>query len=253
MLNARIIPCLLLKGTGLVKTIQFKNPTYVGDATNAVRIFNAFEVDEIVFLDINATKENRKPPIEAIKLISDECFMPLAAGGGVRSIKDIKELINAGAEKVIINTCAVEKPEFIKEASKIFGSQSVVVSIDAKKRADKTYEVYTHGGSKKTGLDPVSFAKKMEEMGAGEIMINSIDRDGTMKGFDIKLVKSVANAVKTPVIACGGAGKLEDFGKAVKQGKASAAAAGSFFVFYGKRRAVLINFPEKNELKGILK
>lgn len=251
MLRPRILPCLLLRGTGLVKTIQFKNPTYVGDATNAVRIFNKKEADELIFLDITATRESKKPPFQAISLISDECFMPLAAGGGVRNISDVKALLQAGAEKVIINTFAVENPSFIKEAAKNVGSQSIVVSIDVRKKSNGSYEVYTRGGTKPTGLNPVNFARLMQEMEAGEIMINSIDRDGMMKGYDLRLVRMVADAVNIPVIACGGAGKLSDFRDVTMEGHASAVAAGSLFVFYGQRRGVLVNFPTKQELVQI--
>lgn len=250
MLSARIIPCLLLKGTGLVKTTQFKKPVYVGDSTNAVRIFNKKEVDELIFLDITATKENRQPPINLISQISDECFMPLAVGGGIRTVQDAKALVNAGAEKVIINSYAVENPKFIQEAAQLMGNQSVVISIDAKKKRNGEYEVMTHAGTKPTGLNPVSWAKKAEQMGAGEIMINSIDQDGTMMGYDLKLIKMVSKAVGIPVIACGGAGKMEDFLKAIDQG-ASAVAAGSYFVFFGARKAVLINFPNETEIKKI--
>lgn len=253
MLRPRILPCLLLKGTGLVKTVQFQNPTYIGDATNAVRIFNKKEVDELIFLDITATRENKKPPIKAISLISDECFMPLAAGGGVRSIADVKALLQAGAEKVIINTFAVENPGFIKEAARSVGSQSIVVSLDVRKPSGSLYEIYTHGGEKSTGLDPVNFARLCQEMEAGEIMINSIDRDGTMKGYDLRLIKMITDSVDIPVIACGGAGKISDLREAVKIAHASAAAAGSLFVFYGARRAVLINFPTKKELRSIFR
>lgn len=250
MLSARIIPCLLLKGTGLVKTTQFKKPVYVGDSTNAVRIFNKKEVDELIFLDITATKENRQPPIDLISQISDECFMPLAVGGGIRTVQDAKALVNAGAEKVIINSHAVENPHFIKEVAQLMGNQSVVVSIDARKHRNGQYEVMTHAGTRSTGLDPVSWAKKAEEMGAGEIMINSIDQDGMMTGYDLKLVRLVSKAVGIPVIACGGAGKVKHFINAIACG-ASAVAAGSFFVFFGSRRAVLINFPTKDEIKTI--
>ena len=252
MFKPRILPCLLLQGTGLVKTIQFKNPTYVGDATNAVRIFNKKEVDELIFLDITATQDRRRPSVQAISQISDECFMPLCAGGGIRNLKDIKELINAGAEKVVINTYAVENPSFIKKASLAFGSQSIVVSIDTKKTKEGGYEVFTHGGTRATGFDPVTQARKMEQAGAGEIMITSIDRDGTMTGYDIPLTEMIVDAVNIPVITCGGAGRLEHFSLAMKTG-VSALAAGSFFIFYGKRRAVLINFPTKEEIQDILK
>lgn len=252
MLKARVIPCLLLKNKGLVKTVQFKEPRYVGDPINAVWIFNQKEVDELIFLDIMATKESNKPSIELISKISDECFMPLTVGGGIRSVEDIKELLNAGAEKVSINTYAVENPSFIKEASDVFGSQSIVVSIDAKRHKKGLYEVFTHRGTRPAGIDPVSLAVQMEGMGAGEILINSIDREGTMEGYDIQLIREVSDAVNIPVIACGGAGKLEDFADAINVGHASAVAAGSFFVFHGRRRAVLINFPTREELEPLL-
>ena len=253
MLKARVIPCLLLKNKGLVKTVQFKEPRYIGDPINAVWIFNQKEVDELIFLDIMATKEERKPFIELISKISDECFMPLTVGGGIRRVEDIKELLNAGAEKVSINTYAVENPSFIKEASDVFGSQSIVVSIDAKRYKKGSYEVFTHGGTRPTGIDPVSLAVQMEAMGAGEILLNSIDRDGVMDGYNVKLVRKVSDAINIPLIACGGAGKLEDFANVINAGHASAVAAGSFFVFHGRRRAVLINFPAKEELELLLR
>jgi cyclase len=249
MLKARVIPCLLLKNKGLVKTVQFKEPRYVGDPINAVWIFNQKEVDELIFLDIMATKESKKPSIDLISKISDECFMPLTVGGGIRSVEDIKKLLNAGAEKVSINTYAVENPSFIKEASNVFGSQSIVVSIDVKRHKKGLYEAFTRGGSKPAGVDPVSLAVQMADMGAGEMLLNSIDRDGTWEGYDIELIRAVSDAVNIPVIACGGAGKLEDLALAINGGHASAVAAGSFFVFHGRRRAVLINFPSREELE----
>ena len=252
MLKARVIPCLLLKNKGLVKTVQFKEPRYVGDPINAVWIFNQKEVDELIFLDIMATKEKKKPSIELISKISDECFMPLTVGGGIRSVEDIKELLNAGAEKVSINTYAVENPSFIKEASNVFGSQSIVVAIDVKRHKKGLYEVFTRRGSKPAGIDPVSLAVQMEAMGAGEILLNSIDRDGTWEGYDVELIRAVSDAVNIPVIACGGAGNLEDFAAAINGGHASAVAADSFFVFHGRRRAVLINFPTNEELELLL-
>jgi len=253
MLRARVIPCLLLKDKGLVKTIKFREPRYVGDPINAVWIFNRKEVDELIFLDIMATREGRQPPIELVSTISDQCFMPLTVGGGIRTLDDIKGLLNAGAEKVAINSYAMENPMFIQKASEFFGSQSIVVSIDARKHRDHSYEVYTHGGMKPTGFDPATFAVQMEQLGAGEILLNSIDRDGTMEGYDIDLIKKVSKAVNLPVIACGGAGSLAHLAEAIKSGHASGVAAGSFFVFHGRRRAVLINFPTKEELEGLIR
>lgn len=252
MLKTRVIPCLLLKGLGLVKTIKFKDPKYVGDPINAVKIFNDKEVDELIFLDISATVEKKRPAIELITRIAGECFMPLAYGGGIGTIQDIQDILSLGAEKVSINTVAVETPELIRAAADLFGSQSIVVSIDVRKKLFGGYEVCIRGGKKATGLDPVAHAVRMEELGAGEILINSIDRDGTMQGYDTDLIKKVAGAVSIPVIACGGAGRVEDLGAAVKAG-ASAVSAGSMFVFRGRLRAVLINYPSIRELKEALR
>jgi len=252
MLKARVTPCLLLKNRGLVKTIKFKDPKYIGDPINAVKIFNEKEVDELILLDITATTEKKGLQIRLISEIARECFMPLCYGGGICSIDDIREIYKLGIEKVSINTCAVENPLFIKSAADAFGSQSIVVSIDVKKNLFGKYEIFTQSGKKNTKLDPIKFIKQMENMGAGEILINSIDRDGTMQGYDIDLIKKVAESVSIPVIACGGAGKIEDFEEAVKKGGASAVAAGSLFVFYGPNRAILINFPTRQELKTVL-
>ena len=249
MLKTRVIPCLLLKGQGLVKTVKFKNPKYVGDPINAVKIFNDKEVDELIFLDIEATVEGRKPPIKLISEIASECFMPLSYGGGLRNMDDIKAIFNLGVEKVIINSYAIELPTFINEASKFYGNQSIVVAIDVKRSSKGKYEIFSRGGKKKTNLDPVEYAMKMETLGAGEIFLNSIDRDGTMEGYDIELIKEVTESVSIPVIACGGAGKIEDIVDAVKKGGASAVAAGSMFVFHGKHRAVLTTYPSVEELE----
>jgi imidazole glycerol-phosphate synthase subunit HisF len=259
MFRPRIIPCLLLKEKGLVKTIRFREPRYIGDPINAVRIFNEKDADELVFLDIMASRGSgipgslRSAPIafELIAKISRECMMPLSYGGGITTTEEIKKLFGIGVEKVIINTQATENPEFIREASEIFGNQSIIVSIDAKKNPQGKYEVFIRGGTKATGKDPVQFAKDMVAMGAGELMINSIDQDGMMTGYDIGLVKLVADAVSVPVIACGGAGKIEDFFDAYENGHASAMAAGSLFIFHGRKRAVLINYPTRGELETL--
>lgn len=253
MLLARVMPCLLLKNKGLVKTIQFKNPNYIGDPINAVWIFNKKEADELVFLDIEATRQNRGPDIEIIGKIADEAFMPVAAGGGVRTIDDIKNLFKAGIEKVVINTQAVKDPVLLKDAADIFGSQSIVAAMDVRKNLFGKYEVYTHGGTQKTGLDPITLARTYQQMGAGELFINNIDRDGTMEGLDIVLIKSVADAVSIPIIACGGAGNLNDISQAIFQGHASAVSAGSLFIYHGRRKAVLINFPMRQELMKIIR
>ena len=247
----RVIPVLLLKNTGLVKTVQFKDPKYIGDSLNAVKIFNDKEVDELIFLDILATPENRKPPLEFLKEIAEECFMPLAYGGGIKKIDEIKDILKVGIEKVIINTQAAENKGFIAEAVKRYGSSTICVSIDVKKNFWGKYEIYTRGGKHNTKLDPLLFAKEMDQAGAGEIMINSIDRDGTQKGYDLELISLISKNVKMPVIACGGAANLDDFSNAIHQAGASAVAAGSMFVFHGKLRAVLINYPEQEALKTI--
>jgi cyclase len=252
MLKARVIPCLLLKGQGLVKTIKFKHPKYVGDPINAVKIFNDKEVDELIFLDIEATVNERRPPIKLISEIASECFMPLSYGGGLRNLDDIKTIFNLGVEKVIINSYAIENPNFVREASRHYGSQSIVVAVDVKRDFFGKYEIYSIGGKKKTKLNLVDHIKEMEKLGAGEIFLNSIDQDGTMEGYDIEMIKKVTGSVSIPVIACGGAGKIQDFIDAVEKGGASAVAAGSMFVFHGKHRAVLITYPSVHELEKAL-
>lgn len=247
-MRPRVIPCLLLQDKGLVKTVKFKDPTYLGDPINTVKIFNDKEVDELIFLDIGATVENREPPFKLIQEIATECFMPLGYGGGIRSLEHMRRIFSLGVEKIAINSYAVENPGFIQDAAELFGSQSVVVSIDAKKNWFGKYEVYTHGGKKNTHLDPADFSQKVVDLGAGEILINSIDRDGTQHGYELELVKRVSEAVSVPVIACGGAGSLQHLSEALQYG-ASAVAAGSLFVFQGRHRAVLINFPTQQELE----
>jgi len=252
MLKTRVIPCLLLKNEGLVKTVKFKNPKYVGDPINAVKIFNDKEVDELIFLDITATIEHRKPPFKLISEIATECFMPFCYGGGITSVEDIAELFKLGVEKIAINSQAVENPSLIKEAAARFGNQSIVVSIDVKKNMFGKYRVFTHGGRRATKLDPVDFAVRMQEIGAGELFLNSIDRDGTREGYDLELIGKVSESVNIPIIACGGAGSLDDFADAIKRGGASAVSAGSMFVFQGQYRAVLITYPSLKELENRL-
>lgn len=252
MIKPRVIPALLLKGQGLVKTVKFKEPKYLGDPINIVRIFNDKEVDELVLLDITATPENRGPQFDLLKNITSEAFIPLAYGGGIRSMDDVRKLLNIGIEKLIMNTSAVENVSLIRETANHAGSQAVVASIDVKKNFLGKYEVFTRCGQKKTGLDPVRHAIEMEKMGAGEIIINSIDRDGTMQGYDLDLVRKVADSVQVPVVACGGAGNLSHVSEVIKQGHASAAAAGSIFVFQGPLRGVLISYPTPKELKEFI-
>lgn len=248
MLQTRVIPCLLLQDNGLVKTTRFRDPTYIGDPINAIKIFNDKEVDELIFLDISASREGRGPAFQAIQDFASECFMPVAYGGGIRSLVDAREVLSMGIEKIILNTIALSQPEVVSEISREFGSQAVVVSIDAKKRLLGGYEVMGSGGIKKTGLQPAEYALRMVELGAGEIFLNSIDRDGTQSGYDLELIRAVSTVVSVPVVACGGAGHLSHFAEAVTGGHASAVSAGSMFVFHGKHRAVLINYPTRSEL-----
>ncbi len=251
MIQPRVIPCLLLKERGLVKTIKFKNPKYLGDPINIVRIFNDKEVDELILLDITATEEGRGPAYEILSNITTECFMPLAYGGGIGSLEDIKKLLGIGIEKVVLNTSAVEKSDLVTRAAEFAGTQAVVVSMDIKKAPLAGYEVYTHGGKKRTGLDPVGHAVEMEKRGAGEIFLTSMDRDGTMQGYDLKLIQSITRAVHIPVVACGGAGSLQHLVDSIEIGGASAAAAGSLFVFQGPLRAVLISYPSPDKMNSL--
>jgi len=252
MLRPRIIPVMLLKGRGFYKTRQFRTPVYVGDPINTFRIFCEKEVDEIVVLDIEATSSGRGPRLDLIEDIASECFMPMAYGGGVRTVEQARSILKLGVEKIVLNTVAVEEPEVISHIADLAGSSSVVVSIDAKKKMFGGYDVYIRSGTKKARLDPVTLAKQAEQLGAGEILINSIDRDGTMEGYDLSLIEQVANAIDIPVVACGGCGSLDDLESALDS-SASAAAAGSFFVFQGRHRAVLISYPSAEDLARIAK
>ena len=251
MLRVRVIPTLLLRNAGLVKGVQFKNHKYVGDPINAVKIFNEKEVDEMVFLDICATKEDRGPNFELIKDIASEAFMPFGYGGGVTEVQQIEKLFSIGVEKVIINTAAFTKPSLIKDASKISGSQSIVVSIDVRKSLLGRYEVFIKNGTVSTKQSPVEYAKRMQDLGAGELIVCSIVNEGTGKGYDTKLLNMISAAVDIPVVASGGAGELEDFSDAFHNGHASAVAAGNMFTFYGKHKAVLITYPKYNELEQL--
>lgn len=248
ILKTRVIPCLLLMDGRLVKTIQFKNPNYVGDPINIVRIFNTKEVDEIVFLDISATPNHRGPDFELIKEIASECFMPLAYGGGITELDQAKKLFNIGVEKIILNSSAAVNPDLIERLSDKFGSQSIIVSIDIKKNLFGRYHVYTRCGKQKQARSPLDYALAMQAKGAGEILLTSINQDGKMNGYDIAAIKQITSQLAIPVIACGGAGSIADFSQAVKQGGASAVAAGSLVVYQGKNRAVLTKFPKREEL-----
>lgn len=251
MRRIRVIPVLLIHKGGLIKSVKFKDYKYVGDPINAVKIFNDKEVDEITVVDIDATRENRGPDIKKIAEIAGEAFMPMAYGGGITTIEQVKELFYNGIEKIILNKSAVQQPALITEAARLFGSQSIMVSIDVKKQLLSGQKVYTDNGRTNTGFTPVEFARKMEAAGAGELLLNNIDRDGTYTGYDTRLIKEVTASVRIPVIAMGGASVVEDFHKAIQHG-ASAVAAGSMFVFQRPHNAVLISYPPQQELKNKL-
>ncbi len=242
--RTRVIPCMLLQRGGFVKTRKFRDPVYLGDPVNIVRIFNDKEVDELVVLDIGATREETPPRLELLSDLASECFMPLSFGGGLRDVETMRQILALGFEKVVLNSIAAEQPDLVTEAASQFGSQSVVVSVDAKKTMWGKYEVYARGGKSRTRADPASYARRMEQLGAGEILLNSIDRDGTLAGYDHALIAQVSDAVSIPVVACGGARGIGDFAQAVKESSASAVAAGALFVFHGPHRAVLINTPD---------
>lgn len=249
MKRIRVIPVLLIKGNGLVKSVQFRNHKYVGDPINAVKIFNDKEVDELAILDISATADKRPPDIKRIAEIASEAFMPVSYGGGITTFEQARDIMANGLEKVVINKSAHVNPALITQISDAFGAQSMVVSIDVKKNWLGRYKVFTDNGSTNSNADPVEFAKECEARGAGEILLNSIEKDGTYKGYDIELLKAVSHAVSIPVVACGGAAGVPDFHKAVHEGHASAVSAGSMFVFQRPHNAVLISYPSQQELK----
>jgi cyclase len=252
MLRPRLIPCLLVHNGGLVKTVNFGAPKYVGDPINAVRIYNEKEVDELVVLDIDATVNSAEPDYQMISHLASECRMPLCYGGGVRTVAQIEKIISLGVEKVAVSSAAVENPTLIAEAAARVGRQSMVVVIDVKKTGLlRRYEVVTHNGTRRTGFNPVEFAERMAELGAGEIVVNSVDRDGEMKGYDLELVEQIRQAVHLPLTVLGGAGSLEDVKELINRYGIVGAAAGSLFVFKGKYRAVLINYPNRAEKEGV--
>lgn len=248
MFRPRVIPVLLLKNLGLVKSKAFKDFRYIGDPINAVKIFNDLKADELVFLDITATSEKRLVSLDFIKNIGEEANMPFAVGGGIRSIEDIRRIIGAGAEKVVLNTYAAQNLDFIKEASETFGSSTICVCIDIKKNFFGKEQTWILNGNKSTGYAPVDFAKLMEEKGAGEIIIQSIEKDGSMMGYDIDLIKKISDALTIPVVALGGAGNINHLKEAYLEGHANGLAAGSMFVYQGPKHGVLINYPEKSEM-----
>lgn len=251
MLRTRVIPVLLFNNGGLYKTIRFKDPRYIGDPINAVKIFNEKEVDELVIFDISASEKGAHPNFSFIHDMATECFMPICYGGGIKSIEDAQQLFRLGVEKISINTAAIENPEFIKELSEKFGRSSIVITVDIKKDLLGNYYVFTNRGKKNTGMKVDVWVKRIEELGAGEIILNNIEKDGMMEGYDLKLLKMVSQRVHIPVVACGGAGKLEDFKSAVQDGGVSAVAAGSLFVYWGIKKGILINYPEQEKIEEI--
>ncbi len=249
MLKTRIIPVLLLRNEALVKTVNFNNAAYIGDPINTVRIFNELEVDELVFLDITATNEKRQPNLKILYEISNECFMPLGYGGGLQDFDTVKSIFSIGFEKVILNSVTHSQPSFVTRVAEHFGNQAVVASIDVKKSFWGKHEVYTKSRQKNTKKDPVQWALELEDLGAGEIILTSIDKEGTWSGFDIGLIKKVTDAVSIPVIAHGGAGTLQHIIDVVKEGRASAVGLGSMVVYQQKGMGVLVNFPDKQQLE----
>ena len=243
MARTRIIPCLLISDSSLVKTKQFKNPIYIGDPLNTAKIFSEKEVDELIILDIDATVKGKDPNYNLISEIAGECSMPVAYGGGIRTLDQARKLIRCGIEKVVINSASLERLELIQEIAEVFGSQSVVGSIDVLSHASGEYSVATRSGTKKIKLRPEEHASSLVSVGVGEIFLNSIDRDGMMEGYDLTLIRKVAENINVPLIVCGGAGTVDHLQQAILKGGASAVAAGSMFVFYGKNKAVLINYP----------
>ena len=253
MLRPRIIPCLLVKGPGLVKTVTFDDPKYVGDPINAVRIFNEKEVDELIVLDIDATATGREPPYALIRHLAAECRMPLCYGGGVKDVEQFKKIISYGVEKVAISSTFLNEPSVVTDAANFVGSQSVVVVLDVKNDGrGGSYEVWTHNATRRSGLGPVTLAKRAEDLGAGEIVINSVDRDGTMTGYDMELIGEVREAIGLPLTVMGGAGSLEDFSDLFSTFGIIGAGAGSFFVFKGKYRAVLISYPGRTAKDALI-
>jgi cyclase len=247
ILRARVIPCLLLRNGGLVKTVKFGTPTYVGDPINAVRIFNEKEVDELAFLDIGATAAGSGPNFDLLADIASEAFMPFAYGGGITTAQQARQLFTLGVEKVVLNSALADNPTLVTDVAQLAGSSSVMVSVDVKRNLFGRYSVCTRSGQRDLRRDPADYAREVERLGAGEILLTAVDRDGTQSGYDLELIRRVTDAVSIPVVAAGGAGCLQHLRDAVDQG-ASSVAAGSMFVFHGKHRAVLITYPEHQTL-----
>lgn len=251
MFRPRVIPVLLLDGRALVKTVRFGTGKYIGDPINAVKLFNDLGVDELVFLDISASREKRTISTALIEQIGGEANMPFAVGGGIRTLQDVRAAIASGAEKVILNDAALSDPGFVRSASDAFGSSTIAVCMDVKRALFGGARVFSHASGKSGGRDPVEYARSIEGLGAGELIVQSVDRDGVMEGYDLPLIKAISQAVSIPVVALGGAGSISDLAAAHLEGHASAVAAGSLFVFQSRKRGVLINYPSPEKIRSI--
>ncbi|MCF8296631.1 MAG: AglZ/HisF2 family acetamidino modification protein [Saprospiraceae bacterium] len=251
MFRPRIIPVLTVIKKRLVKTVKFKKEIYIGDPLNALKIFNEFQADEIIINDIRASIENRAIDHEFVRQVGDEAYMPVSVGGGVSNIQTVRKILNSGVEKVVLNSTAVLKPELVSQIAQTFGSQSIIISVDIKRDIFKTYQVMYNSGRKKSNYIMLDFIRKMEDMGAGEILINTIDRDGLMIGYDENLIARISSFIKIPVIACGGASNILDMVNCYKHTEVSALAAGSIFIFQNRNRGILINYPDRENLKGL--
>ncbi|RZK02682.1 MAG: imidazole glycerol phosphate synthase subunit HisF [Flavobacterium sp.] len=253
MYRPRIIPVLLMRDSGLVKSTNFKNHRYIGDPINAVKIFNDLEADELVFIDIDATLQNRSISLDFVKDVGEEANMPFSVGGGISTIQQIKSIIEAGAEKVILNTVACENPDFVKQAASEFGSSTIVICVDVKKNFWGKEYVWYRQGKKNLSLTPEQFSVQMEEAGAGEIILQSIEKDGTMLGYDVDLVRRVSSVLTIPITVLGGAKDLNDMNKIYNEVTVNGLAAGSLFVYHGERKAVLVNYPTIEEKLNVLR
>jgi cyclase len=253
MLRPRIIPSLLLHDKGLVKTVNFKSPKYVGDPINAVRIFNEKQVDELAFFDIDATVLGKEPDYVLIEKLANQSRMPLCYGGGVQTVEQAQKIFSLGIEKIALSSAVIKNPQLVTQIADRVGSQSVIVVLDIKKKLLGGYEVFTHNGKRSTGINPIKFAIELEQLGAGEIILNSIDQDGVMKGFDMILIDKIAENISIPLTVLGGAGSLEDIEKVIDKHGVIGVAAGSLFVFKGPYKAVLINYPTQSEKNKVFR
>ena len=253
MLSPRIIPCLLVHNKGLVKTVKFKDAKYVGDPINAVKIFNEKESDELMVLDIDATVANREPDYKMIENLATECRMPLCYGGGIKTVEQATRIFNLGVEKIALSSAAIENPNLVSNIAKEVGSQSVVIVVDVKKKMFGGYDVYTHNGTKKTKVDLEKFITDLQSFGVGEIVVNSIDNDGVMKGYDLSLIEKIKPLINVPMTVLGGASSLDDIERLIEKFGIIGCSAGSLFVFKGKYKAVLINYPKQEEKEKLIR